>query len=355
MRRSWPESSQGAMTPPTPLRATLIIPFRNESATIPQLIKGLKIVSDELDEIFLIDDQSEDDSFDRLQLETKCFPQLRVIQSPGLGKKTAISEGVRLASGDLILTSDADCFWQPGWVSQMKCRFADPQVKLVAGPVLPLSSSASPCFFEQTEWASILLVTQYAFDQSRPLMCSAANMAYRKQAFFELGGYEGNADLLSGDDEFLLKKVVQRFGAEAAAYIPSRAALVHTLAQPSWSALMQQRIRWASKWRQHQDWMHAGAALGAIGLQLVWVLSFALMLGGWKGLAVFVGIWTLKIFSEYLALGWVLRQLTSIPPWYHFIGVSVLHPLFVIGVGWGAASGKFVWKGRSTARNSIFA
>jgi len=64
-------------------------------------------------------------------------------------------------------------------------------------------------------------------------MSSAANLAYRKAAFLTVKGYQGNFEYSSGDGDFLLKKIVNEFGAESCRYMHHHTALVYTKAEES--------------------------------------------------------------------------------------------------------------------------
>jgi hypothetical protein len=116
------------------------------------------------------------------------------------------------------------------------------EVHLVAGPVISSGQSGFFDRFQQIEWASILLVTQAGFSLGNPIMCSAANMAFRKSSFLQVNGFEGNDHIPTGDDEFLLKKTVRHFGAVSARYMNDRNVLVKTRPHAKWSELFSQRI-----------------------------------------------------------------------------------------------------------------
>lgn len=326
---------------------SLIIPFRNESKLAEPLAKELGKISPEVTEILLVDDQSEDDSFALFSELVHVNSKIRILQSPGTGKKAALDLGIQQARGEIILTSDADCSFAEGWVKEMAAPFQNPKVQLVAGPVL---TKADPRIFQevfqQIDWASILLVTQFSFQSGKPLMCSGANLAFRKSAFARVGGYTGNQHHPSGDDEFLLKKISGEFGPESCIYLPIKEALVLTLPQPSWYALFNQRIRWASKWKEHGSVIHAFTAVLAALTQWILLFSFILPIAGSWGIWLFIGIWAGKLASERWVLEKVFRSLGRIPGRYWAL-TSLFHPFYVIGVSIGSIWGKFEWKGRS--------
>lgn len=333
---------------------TLVIPFRNEGRNIPKLASEIeKIISDNL-EVLLVDDQSEDDSWQLASFHFGEMEGVRLVKSLGVGKKAALSHGIFLAQGEIILTSDADCEFPEAWPKKMASAFSDSNVQLVAGPVL--SKETGNAFFQKfqlIEWCSILLMTQFYFSRKQPLMCSGANLAFRKQAFMEVGGYAGNEQILSGDDEFLLKKVVKRFGADSCVYLPAREALVYTMPQLSWTDLLRQRIRWSGKWKKHRSISHGFSSVLAFLVQVIWVSSIFLFAKDWNGLFFLGVIWMLKALAENLSLRKVGKGMGRKASLADYILTSMIHPFYVICVGLGTLFIKVKWKGRSQEESVI--
>ena len=64
--------------------------------------------------------------------------------------------------------------------------------------------------FQQLDFLSLQGATIGSFGIKKPFMCNGANFAYTKAFFKELNGFEGNENIASGDDVFLLQKAIQR-------------------------------------------------------------------------------------------------------------------------------------------------
>jgi cellulose synthase/poly-beta-1,6-N-acetylglucosamine synthase-like glycosyltransferase len=201
--------------------------------------------------------------------------------------------------------------------------------------------------FQQIEWASVLLLTQFYFSKGAPLMCSGANLGFRKSAFWEVEGYSGNQHLLSGDDEFLLKKISSRFGSQACVYLPFRENLVKTVSHSTWQSLINQRIRWAGKWSVHRSFLHGFSAIFSFIAQFIWLGSIWFFCQNITFLFFLFLIWMVKILSERVALGRVLGSLSVPVSIGDFVLTSLIHPIYVIWVGIGSLRGKFTWKGRA--------
>ena len=351
MSRFWPTVQDEPLNQLFIPAVTLIIPFRNEAENIPNLSINLKRLKYPNLEIILIDDHSEDDSFELLKKPFGENQNVQVLKSKYTGKKRALEAGVRKAKGEIILCSDADCEFSELWIERMVLPFQNPKVQLVAGTVLIEEDGGFLAAFQTLDWASILLITNYSFVQQNPLMCSAANLAYRKVAFEKVTGYKGNLEFASGDDEFLLKKIHAEYGKGACYYLTSAESTVRTKPESSWEYLINQRVRWASKWKAHFSISHALSAAAAFLTQLIWIGSLYLIFLSEKGLLAFGLVWLIKIASEKLSLGKVLNALGHPPSSISVFKISLVHPFYVLRVGIAALSGKFTWKGRENWRS----
>jgi biofilm PGA synthesis N-glycosyltransferase PgaC len=327
----------------------LLVPFRNEAAHLPSLLSNLENTLSPSQEVIFVDDSSSDDSGTLVSdfIRERKRNHWVLLRSTGLGKKAALTTGVHYTRAEVILATDADGVLPPNWVKIMTRPFQQPETQLVAGPVMTLTQVGFFARFQQIEWGSILLMTQYLFSTGRPLMCSGANLAYRRSAFLAVGGYSGNDMHLSGDDEFLLKKIVGHFGRPATAYLHEKGVLVETQPLASWSAFIQQRVRWASKWRLHRSWSHASSAVLAFCAAAVVIASLWLLFGSSGQRLTFLLFWAVKIMVERKVLGDVLADFQRSQPFYSYVATSILHPVYVIWVGMASISGKYTWKGRT--------
>jgi cellulose synthase/poly-beta-1,6-N-acetylglucosamine synthase-like glycosyltransferase len=331
-----------------PELVTILVPYRNEEPNIPVLFGQILGLFHRPLQVVFVNDHSEDAGKMKLEelIQTVADDHLEILSmdSSGEGKKAALKSGLDKSIGSIVLTTDADCFLPRDWVEEMISPFAKDSTMMAAGPVLPKGDHGFFQNFQQIEWASILLVTQAGFYFQSPIMCSAANMAYRKSAFLEVDGYQGNENYLSGDDEFLLKKMVKKYGPESVVY--ERENLVYTQPQSSWNKLFSQRIRWASKWKSHQSLFHMLAAILPVAVQVIFLLSFSLLFEGIAGILIFAVVWFLKIYFEFRTLGKVLGSFGIRPHFFWFSCTGIVHPIYVLVSALGALFVKFEWKGR---------
>jgi len=351
MSWAWPREKLIPKNSNQIIPATLVIALRNEAENLPSLISSINRSLPSLKEVILVDDHSEDKTFLKLEQAYTNSEQVNVLLSPGVGKKAAINYAIDHAKGEVILTTDGDCSWKETWPALLIDSFKNPHIQLVAGPIVPLSQPWFLSGFQLIEWVSTLLVTNYSFEKGHALTCSAANMAFRKSAFYQVHGFEGNEQNPSGDDEFLLKKIIATFGERSVSYLPYQESLVKTTPESNWKDLIHQKIRWAGKWKSHSSLVHSAAAIGAAFFQVVWLSSLILLLMEEIEFLGFCSVWIFKFLAELVAFGRILRSLEIPFKLPVLIGTSLIHPFYVILVVLGVIRGKYIWKGRVTKRS----
>lgn len=326
---------------------TVLVPFRNESRNLDRLIRSLGKLNypPELFEVIFINDHSEDDSV--LQIEKHPVVNLRVIylNESQQGKKSAITEGVSQSSHELIATTDADCEVPVNWLAEINRTFQDEKVKMVFGGVRIRSNGSTLSNIQAIEMTSLIGSGAATIGLGQLTMCNGANLAFRKSAFAKVNGFEGNLDIPSGDDEFLARKIAKAFP-HAIQFAGEPDNAVSTAPLSTLRELIQQRTRWAGKWRFNQS--------VATKLLAVWVFFVqAAFVGMW--LLVPLGIvdfrWALmllgiKIAVEGAFLYLVSRFLRSYWNWLLFIVMQFLYPIYVICIGVLSQGNTFDWKGR---------
>ncbi|HSI78594.1 MAG TPA: glycosyltransferase [Lunatimonas sp.] len=333
-----------------PVRVALIIPFRNESKNVQRLAGQLAKSVPNSWEIIWVDDHSEDSSTQLLVswIKTHEIEGWKVLAAKGEGKKRALQTGILCSSSEIIVTTDADVILAQDAFAELILPFSDPEVKLVAGPVISQQGPGVFDGFQQIEWASVLLVTGAFFEAGRPLMCSGANLAFRKETFLQVDGYKDNEHLLSGDDEFLLKKIAKTYGPSSTVFLPTRKSLVFVPPANLVSEFLQQRVRWGSKWRSHRSLSHAISAMFAVFFTVLPLFSLLFFLAGSLSGWVLGIIWIGRFMCDYYILSNVLKVLALDFHWFYFPVTSLIHPGYVLAVCLGVIRGGFSWKGRKS-------
>lgn len=328
---------------------SVVVPFRNEAANLGGLINDLKSQSYPpfSYEVVLVDDHSTDGSYELLQRVTQGDARFRLMRlgAGEQGKKAALTEAIRVGKGEIILTTDADCRLPETWCRTMNTAFEDPAIKMCLAAVRLRGEST---FFHRLlalEFVSVVAVTMATAGWGRPTLASGANLAFRKDAFYAVEGYFDERTLASGDDQFLMEKIVQRF-AHAVVYLPNAGALVSTRAAENAGSFLQQRLRWAGKWTRLQPRTRAFAVFVFL-FHLAAVISIPTALAVKGALILIAPLWLLKILGEWALLAPVARLTKTRWNWVAFVCWQLIYPFYAIAVGLFSRRNQFDWKDRA--------
>ncbi|HOA29253.1 MAG TPA: glycosyltransferase [Candidatus Cloacimonadota bacterium] len=233
---------------------SVVVVARNEAANLQRLMTCLlsQDYPQELYEIVFADDDSEDDTAAIIQRYIDAGHKVRYLKSTDREnsispKKVALSHAIEAAQGEIILTTDADCIVPFTWISSMVACFTD-DVSMVAGysrTLIPVWSKASILQkYEHLDFALTYMVLGGGYTLGKSWACIGQNLAYRKSAFYDVGGFARIAHLISGDDVNLMQ-LMRRKGHKII-FNFSSASFTHTHPVKSWKQLLNQRSRWAS-------------------------------------------------------------------------------------------------------------
>ena len=330
------------------LRIAVIVPFRDERAHMERLVETFSKQVYTHFEVIFVNDHSTDGS-ERLlytYLQEVSFNFRLVNLKKNTGKKAALTEGIGQTSAEIIVTTDADCWFGKYWLQLIDLAFSEREVQMVSAPVALADPPHAFGRWQQLEFASLIGVGAAFIGWKRPLMCNGANLAYRRSVFHEVDGFKGIDGIPSGDDELLMAKFHRQYP-NGVRFLKEKAAVVWTYPVTTFSAFFNQRKRWAGKWNYGKRITTRLTALLVFLCYLSFVLGILWSVSGvfdWPFLLGFVG---LKIFLEGLFL-WKATQLTGIGFRAGlFMASQIFYPLYVIFFGIMANFGKYEWKGRS--------
>ncbi|MBL7717214.1 MAG: glycosyltransferase [Flavipsychrobacter sp.] len=338
-------------------RITVVIPARNEEANIGSCISSLLAQNypKELLEIIVVSDHSTDHTIDVVEAfdvpNVRCL-DLKDYLQPGeqivAYKKKALSVAIAQSNGTLIVTTDADCTSPVWWLKNIAALYEAEDPVMIVAPVSFTSNGTMVETFQAVDFMSMQGITGAVHQLKMGSMSNGANLAFSRQAFDEVGGYEGIDHLASGDDYLLMVKLQQRYPGRIS-YLKSRDAIVTTPPQPGWRSFLRQRIRWASKSGKYDD----GKMTAMLAFVYVYNLAYLVLavLGlfvpfAWGVAALML---LLKVISELYYLQPVAaffgrERLLRFYPLY-----QPLHIAYIIAAGLMGMAGKYQWKGRSVS------
>ena len=328
-------------------KVSVIIPARNEEKNIDGLLQALQKQTYPVDlfEVIVVNDHSTDNTVKVVEK----FQDVILIDlkndSFNSYKKEAIEQGIFVASGKLVITTDADCTPPATWIETIVSFYEEKNSIFIAAPVVYQNNLSALQIFQALDFLTLQGITAASVYKKTHSMCNGANLAYEKKTFEEVNGFEGIDNIASGDDMLLMHKIAKRFPAKVD-YLKSKQAIVSTKPMKTLKEFFYQRIRWASKARFYDD------------KRIFWVLLLVYLFNLSFFALLVAGIWNLKFVFWLLAL-WVAKTILEFPFVYsvakyfaqqsllkYFFFFQPLHIAYTVFAGWLGQFKKYEWKDR---------
>ena len=331
---------------------SIIVPFRNEVENLPALLKSFSQIDypENLFEIILVNDDSTDDYLSVLNHFKMEFPKLCVklfqnkIKSLS-PKKDAVELAISQAEFDWIITTDADCIVPNNWLIAFDSFLQENSCTVIVAPVAYSFNKSFLNHFQNLDFLSLQGSTIGSFGVNKPFMCNGANLCYNKQTFLDVNGFEGNNNIASGDDVFLMQKFLIKDG-NSVKYLKSDHAIVQTKTQPTWNLLIQQRIRWAAKAGSYNN--SFGKIVGLVVFITNIYLFMLLFLAffnkiSWQHISLF---YLMKLNIDFLLLYKTADFFKQQDSLKSYLYSSFIYPFFNVYVAILSFFKGYEWKGR---------
>jgi cellulose synthase/poly-beta-1,6-N-acetylglucosamine synthase-like glycosyltransferase len=334
---------------------SVIVPFRNEEKNILAVYKNLtnQRYPDNKYEIIFINDSSTDNSLTLLenasQKENVFIYSVPKDYSINAHKKRAVRFGIEKSRGEIIVTTDADCIHPKDWLKNL-LKFMDEKTGFVSGPVEFKSDSDFFYKMQRLEFAGLVITGAGLIGSGNPIICNAANIAYRKKAYQDIEGFTFQMNLSSGDDELLMQKI-HRDTDYKIVFALDKKAIVSTDANSTIKDFYHQRKRWASKGLFYDD------SFLLIKLILIFLFYLSLFIQPIIGFLIsakffitFIFSFLIKIFFEYLVLKKGTSLLFDPQILKPFLVTEILQVPYILISGFMGMFGNLVWKDRKIKR-----
>lgn len=222
-------------------KVSVLIPAWNEEVGIVNTVRSVLQSTYSNLEVIVINDGSTDATHERMLAfiasEPHAAARTRYIPIANGGKASALNAGLDAATGEIIITVDADCVMDSQAIGNFVKHFANPKVMSVAGNVIIGNREKTIGIVQQLEY-----VYGFYFKRADSLLNSiyivgGAAAAYRRSIFDAVGTFD--EDAITEDIEFSTR--IQNAGHKIR-YAPD--AIVYTEGPSDMTGLLRQRLRW---------------------------------------------------------------------------------------------------------------
>lgn len=179
---------------------SVVIPAYNEEAEIGKCLDSLikQDLAKEKFEVIVVDNASTDKTAEII----KKYP-VKYVYEPRRSVVMARQAGVNASSGEIIVSADADTVYPKTWLTRIKTKFeTKPDLVALVGWIYYRGTPAWFNVLNGLSQETNLFISKHA--KKFPL-AFAANMAFKKESFLEIGGYPAHLPEL-GDQQYILKK-----------------------------------------------------------------------------------------------------------------------------------------------------
>jgi cellulose synthase/poly-beta-1,6-N-acetylglucosamine synthase-like glycosyltransferase/peptidoglycan/xylan/chitin deacetylase (PgdA/CDA1 family) len=257
-------------TPPV----SVIVPAFNEAAGIARTVRSLAGGDYPAHEVVVVDDGSADGTAEIV--ESLDLPGVRVLRQPNAGKAAALSAGLAIASGEVIVTVDADTVFEDQTMCRLVEPFADPAVGAVAGNTKVGNRRGLLGTWQHIDYVTGFNLDRRLYDVFRcmPTVPGAVG-AFRRRAIDAGGGFS-SATLAEDTD---LTIAIGRAGWRVVYVEDARG---WTEAPATLSDLWRQRYRWSygtmqAVWKHRSAlWRREPGKVGRRGLPYLVLFQIAL-------------------------------------------------------------------------------
>ena len=289
---------------------SIVVCAHDEAENLAELVPQLLSQDYPEFEVIIVNDRSNDNTFDYLLEATQQHPRLRMVnvkETPERvnGKKYGLTLGIKAATHEWILLTDADCRPNsPNWIRRMSAHFTD-DAKFVLGFSPYVRKSGFLNRFIRFE--TILTAVQYfAFGWlGNPYMGVGRNLAYRKSLFLEQKGFNNFLHVTGGDDDLFVNMHAR--GRNTRLELASESQM-YSQPKTTWRSYYEQKVRHLSvgkRYRFSHRFLLGLFSLTWILTWVTWIILFTWLLTSFEVPASVQRAETYLIVAPFL-LRWIL-------------------------------------------------
>jgi glycosyltransferase involved in cell wall biosynthesis len=198
--RRWAASDVRDLMPSWPSVSVVVCAY-NAEATLQECLASLHACEYPALEVIVCDDGSTD----RTAEIAAAFP-FRLLRLQHVGLSAARNAGISAALGEIVAFLDADATCHPEWPYHLALSLEEDRVQATGGPNLPFRSAG---LVERAVALAPGNPVEVLVSDARAEHIPGCNMAYRKEALLEVGGFDP-VYRTAGDDVDVCWKLLDR-------------------------------------------------------------------------------------------------------------------------------------------------
>jgi glycosyltransferase involved in cell wall biosynthesis len=273
---------------------SVIVCAHDEEKNIKELIPILLAQEYHEFEIIVVEDRCNDGTYDYLLEAVKADERLRMVRVTHLpphinGKKFALTLGIKAATFDWVLLTDADCRPGPKWIASMAALFHDKNEIVIGYSPYEKEQGYLNSFIRFESLMTGIQFISWAL-MGRPYMGVGRNLGYKKGLFLSKKGFNKHLGVMGGDDDLFVNEHATNSNVGVCLGPDS---LTPSIPKKTWRQFFRQKIRHLSVGKHYRfsDKLFLGLFSATWVLSWVFVLPLLFTQAGivlylWTGFAV---------------------------------------------------------------------
>lgn len=200
---------------PKRIPISVIVCAKNEAENVKKFVPLLVEQNYPDYEIVLIDDASSDETLELFEAFERQYSNIKLVKVQNNeafwgNKKFALTLGIKAASKEYLLFTDADCYpTSKDWITNMSSRFT--MHKTIVLGYSAYEKIKGSFLNKIIRFETMLTATQYFAwaKMGRPYMGVGRNLAYKREEFFRVNGFIDHMSVRSGDDDLFINQAAK--------------------------------------------------------------------------------------------------------------------------------------------------
>ncbi|MDX2188900.1 MAG: glycosyltransferase [Bacteroidota bacterium] len=326
---------------------SVIVCARNEFENLQKLVPLIMSQNYSLFELIVINDRSNDDTEYYLkEIKDLYKDKLKVIvvedTPPKMDpKKYAITLGIKAASYDNVVFTDADCYpTTKNWLMQMQTGFQlKKQINLGVSQYEEKKGFLN-WFIRNESFYTAIQYLSFAL-KGIPYMGVGRNMAYNKRLFFENKGFHPFMDVTGGDDDLFINMVANSKNTHIEYSYDAQ-----TISYPktSWKEWYRQKTRHMAVGKLYKTKFKL--LLGCLNISHILFYLFSIILICFDYTLYWVyGVIILRLLINWISFGIIIKKMRYKLSHWSIPAFDILYLFYYIAAGFNALRTKRIrWK-----------
>lgn len=295
------------------LPVSVIVCAKNEAKNLKTFLPSILNQNYPDYEIVLINDASSDDTLEVMEDFKNAHSNIKIVDVKNIeafwgNKKYALTLGIKAASHEYLLFTDADCKpLSKHWIQEMTSHFnSKKSIVLGYGAYTKVKNS----FLNKLIRFETLVtaINYFSFAKlGNPYMGVGRNLAYTKKEFFKANGFIKHIKVRSGDDDLFVNQVATK---NNTAICISPDSFTESVPKTKWSAWIRQKRRHISTARNYKINHKLSLTLIYISQILFWGLTIGLSITTYLWPFV-IGLVVLRFIVQYSVYGMAAKKLNE--------------------------------------------